>query len=349
MKRYALLLLAMLALTGCEEAVPNTATSPNQQSVQYEAVTRKLELPFSQYSQPCWIDGKLYVGVNDRSEFINTLIAYDPETQKTERVYRSAHSESALHTIIGNERWLVFVDSNALGEQSTIYALERKTGKMNKITQSEEGISALMVPTLDGDHVAWVALDADKKAHVRLHHLAKGNTETVAAFDTFAMFNNFLWMQNGKLLWSDSANGKGVFKRYDLASKQMEMVEAQTAYPGYPKQAGDRLLALNFTDHLKWSSHTFGSTDPKTKQHQKLRQGTINRFETSGEYVAVLTDALQAEIYRMDAGELRRVNVKASLPMADTIDFTGRTLIIGMQDKEQQKSVFQLVDLGSKM
>lgn len=364
MKKLGILLVSLYLLTGCNDPMEPTQkeqqpTKTAKQEAGKQAIPeihkavradQAVELPYPSYSETRWVKGTLYAGVVGPSGTIDQVVAIPSSGQEPELIFESEYEQPSIHTVLANEDWLVFVDAESTGQKSKIYAVDLKTKKQKQIFTYNPEHEVLILPALDGHYAAWAEPDEKGQKQVVLYDLSTDQKTVLDHFNDFHLYNNFLAMGEGRVLWTDSKDGTGYFKVHDIAEGKTRTFEAPQPYPGYAQLVGNKVFSLNFSDHATWSAQEFGMFDIETETYEKIEIDTpyLNQLTSDGKNnIAVLDAAQQLIGYRiMKDGSLQKVAYE--LPEGEAIEklsFSGGKLLIGLQQEEYKTSKLLVSDM----
>ncbi|MBB6693299.1 hypothetical protein H7B90_17990 [Cohnella xylanilytica] len=358
-----LILLILIVAQGCtRDDVPTTIneqpaptaepklTPSNQQGKvtisSPVSLYRVVELPYSQYTLPSLRNEVLYVPVNENSEFVNSIISIDLKTLEQDLLFKSTFEQSTINDLRANENWITWVDSAADGSFAKTYARNMDSGVQKVITtHTDPNFLKIDSPYLYDDVLAWININSarDTNPKVVVYNLKNEKISTISEVHQYGLYNNFLHIHNGKVLWTDSIDGKGYYKIYDLDSHQLDSYEAPLKFPGYAQLMDDDIYSINFIDDHDWTSQTFGYYDTKSHVFKSLENKYINRLVSSDTHVA-WTNSDQ-ELILLDARSGKKLNFSKLINHTiDSIECMsdGKTFIAGYSTNHS--SVLYIID-----
>jgi hypothetical protein len=275
-----------------------------------------LRLPYDLIREPVLIGDDLYMAINENSPSItNTIIKYNLKTKKTTKIFTSQFEDASINTIVGNQDWLVWVDSNAYGTKNKMWAKNLNTGTTQVLSESEDELITLDCPYLYQDYVAWTHVDEKKKSAVHLINLKTNEEKVVHHLHDYSLINAFVQMNNGKLVWSDEMGQVPYYMVYDLNTKQTKSYKAPGYYPGYVQLVGDQIFSINATDHFMDASLAWtGMFDTKTGKSTKLENHFVDGLTGFGNYIVYASNDIKdskdkLKVFKVKEGTLKRVVV----------------------------------------
>lgn len=287
-----------------------------------DAVTL-IKLPYNMYTRPSLMNDQLYLPVNVKSESINKILKYDLITNKTNFIFESTFKDSAINNVMANENWLTWENSDIMGQNSAIYAENMKTNETKKLFQTDADIVKVNAPYLYSDFISWVNVNGGKP-EVAIYDLKKNEQKTIAKINLFSLYNNFLHINNNKLVWTDSKEGNGFYHVYDLIKMTTKSYKAPHPFPGYAQIIDNNIFSINFEDAKRWVNQTFGYFNLASEQFTPVDVGTsyINRFVVGKNHVAVIDAEQKLHVYAIQNNQLHKIDLPDVRPQADTIDFS---------------------------
>ncbi|MFA6941644.1 MAG: hypothetical protein WCQ54_11815, partial [Clostridiaceae bacterium] len=211
-------------------------------------IITKINIPYSNYTHPCMVNNDLILCANIGLEFVNSIIQVNTENKKNCIVSKSEYKEPAIQDTMANENWIMWVDATSFHDLFKIYARNIKTGKIKIVYEFTRGEPSLDAPYLYQYYIAWINAD-DKDANIMLYNLKTDKLIKVGKLNTFSLYNNFVHMENNKLLWTDCINNQGYYFIYDLATSKINKYKSEFKYPGYAKLSNNKIYSINFQDY----------------------------------------------------------------------------------------------------
>jgi hypothetical protein len=117
---------------------------------------------------------------------------------------------------MANNKWLMWVDWNELGSQYKLYVMDMNTKRIGVICEYS-GEPALDTPYLYNDYIAWGHYDYESDVcSIMLYDLNADEVKVAGRFSEPRLYNNFVYMADDKILWTDSIEKKGYYFIYDI-------------------------------------------------------------------------------------------------------------------------------------
>ncbi|CCQ98739.1 conserved hypothetical protein [[Clostridium] ultunense Esp] len=300
-----------------------------------------ITLPYIDFSWGAVVGDTLYAGVCPiHNPDTCKLIKYNLRTREEELFYESSFSASSIPTIVGNENWLVWVDSTIDGTQNKIIAQDLKTGKRKMISVHEPDSGGMKIdaPFLYKDYVTWVDIDERRIPQLILYDLKTDQKKVLATLRTYNLFNTFTFMAEDTVLWTDADEKNGYYELYDLRTGRTEEILAPRKYPestesrvpGYAKMAGDWLISLNFTYFRDWTSHKFQMMNRHTKEVKEILPEWIIQFRVYRNLIFAIKQGQELMMFRMEKDQLKSlpVDIPQEIQQPDLILISNNKIII---------------------
>jgi hypothetical protein len=319
-KKISLVLLfSLLLLTGCNGVASSQKVYPQTSKIEDSKAEKAkkytyLRLPYDSIGEPVLIGDDLYMAINENSPSLtNTIIKYNRTSKKTTKVFTSQFEDASIHTIQGNQDWLVWVDSDASGMRNKMWARNLKTGETQMLSESKDEIVTLDSPTLYQHYVAWTYVDEKKQSAVYLVNLKTKVKKIVHHLNNYGRHNAFVHMNQGKLLWSDEMDKVPYYMVYDLSTQQTKSFKSTEYYPGYAELVGDHIFSINGTRYLRDASKVWtGMFDMKTGKTTRLADHWVSGLTCFGDYVAYIRDDIKdsrLQVFKMEKGTMKKIAV----------------------------------------
>lgn len=326
MKKSIALLSSLLLLSGCglskEEVIKRI-----DHDQQYQV--KSVEIPYQDFSNPSLDKDELYATVNDKSTGTNKLIRMNIKTKKITSIFKSKFSDPMIQGSMVNKDWLIWVDAVADGERNKTYVMNKKTKKITKISAAVPGQYTADAPFLYKDYVAFVYVKEKRESVVRIYDLKHNTYKDVAKINNLQLYNNFVHMAEGKLVWTDSISDKGYYYVYDLKTGQINSYESPFKYPGYAKLTNNKIFAIHFDDFRFWTNQHFGYYDINEKEFVDVDTHSlyINSFDVHGNSLAIIDDK-EFGMYQLSNKGIRRMEVKIKTqPNLISFSSSGKVLV----------------------
>jgi hypothetical protein len=322
-KKYSLIFLlsVLLLQTGCS-GVSSSQSSKEVLKVDVSKTDKVkkytyLRFPYNTVQEPVLLGDDLYMAanVNDSPSITNQILKYNLKTKKTTKIFESQFEVSSIHTVIGNQDWLVWVDSDDFGVRNRMWAKNLKTGETQVLSESKDDLVTFDSPALYQDYVAWTYVDEKKETTVRLVNLKTQENKVVHCLQTYSLANAFLHMNQGKLVWSDEINKVPHYMVYDLSTKQVQSYKAPGYFPGYVQLVGDQIFSVNSNDHFFHAGKVWtGIFDIKTGQATRLINRFANNLTGFDNYIAYVDDGIKDSrhklaVFKVKNGTLKKIIV----------------------------------------
>ena len=366
MKKKLICLLAMFILVsfsfGCGPTESDVNEDLDKKAVQEVSVVEEINLPedipFITYRDPVLVGNSMYVCVSESYGPINKIIDYDINTKEYSIVFESQLLDPILTHTMANDKWVIWLEHNSIGLQNTIYLLNRETNGIVKLLESNIGIIS---PRLSGDYlISVVPRHKDllgSERDIILWNLVTMERYAIADFAELSFYNTYVFINNDQVLWTDSVDGVGFYKIYDIKTGQIKEIEAPYVYPGYAMMAGEKIYSINFQDYHYWTSHDFGYFDTSTNSYNSLMEvlGTswIAKFRTSDDLVVVMYEVNEKSVIRIiDVEDDEVVSFNNPLEVADSVNFSidsinvssdGR-IVIGREQLGMESATLYILD-----
>ena len=297
---YLSVLCILISLSfGCsptglnENGDADAAKRPVQEVRVVKEISMPGDIPFITYRDPVLVGDNMYVCVSDSYGPINKVINYDFNRREYSIVFQSQLADPILTHTMANDKWVIWLEHNGAGLHNTIYLLNRETNEILKLLESNIGIIS---PRLSGNYVTSV-VPRDKEVPGSQRDIILWNLDTmesfaISDFGELSFYNTFVFINNEQVLWTDSVDGVGYYKIYDIETGLIKEIEAPYTYPGYAMMDGEKIYSINFQDHRYWTNQDFGYFDTSTNKYSSLMDVLearwIARFRVSNNLVVAM-------------------------------------------------------------
>ncbi|WP_172373261.1 hypothetical protein [Sporosarcina jiandibaonis] len=259
--------LMVILLAGCVNKEVETEKIKEAEEMKETVI----EIPFANYNHPVIQGDEMFVPINRNTSDsfdVDTLIQYNIDNGDREVLYESEYDESSMQATQVNEDWLIWVDSSSDGYYEKILSMERSSGKIQTLAETNPKYLTILSPELYHEYVAWTQLvDDGITVEVKLHNLITNETISVAKMNDYSLYNAFVHIEDNKLLWTDTEDGQGYYILYDIESKSTENYKAPKTFPGYATYSNGKIFSINFDDDRNWTSQEFGYLDIATNEY----------------------------------------------------------------------------------
>lgn len=317
----ALVLLCLIVSWGCTSGA--SSPPPEQKAeteLPYESV-QIIELPYSSVDHVELVGDSLYLAIGKGDDGAD-MIKYALDGGPAET---TASSDELYHWLTASDSWLVWQTGKSL------YASTPDQSAVTTIATSPELV--FYTADIENDTVVWADPTEDGDIGVFAMDLRSGVKTELGPLNTPGIYNAFVHISDGQVLWTDIDGETGSYSLHDLetgTTRRFELSEEPFRYPGYAERWNERLFSINFDRYgvWDWTIQEFGYLDTQTGRFVPvLTEGSINRFELCGDYVAVL-DSAQQLLIAPAARPTELANVSAAVGQDfDQVDAIGpRTL-----------------------
>lgn len=262
---------------------------------------------------------------------VDSLVKCDLETGKKETLFRTRHEEAIMQWTKVNDDWLVWVDASSDGYDESIMVMNLKNRSTKELSRTNPNSMIAATPQLYKDYVVWIEANDQKIMELKLVNLKTEETKTIAQIKKYSFYNAFPYMGEGKVLWTDSINGKGYYFLYDLKSGKKRQYQAQRAYPSYAIYSNHKIFSLDFDDYTRWEGQTLVYLDLNSKKIYSLNTGkaAINHFEVYQDQIAVLDENQKLSLYVLQKDFLVQKKIElATNPVSMQYDQEGNLMIV---------------------
>jgi hypothetical protein len=354
---YLSVLCILISLSfGCsptglnENGDTDAAKRPVQEVRVVKEISMPGDIPFVDYNDPVLVDNHMYICVNDSYGLTNKVIDYDIDTQEYSIIFESQFTEANLQRTMANEKWVMWIDADLIFSRSIIYVFNRETNEIVKLADYNPSVQ-LTAPYLSGDYVACIVVqdyaNLEKRQEIMLWNLDTMESYKVAEITELSFYNNFVFINSNQVLWTDSADGVGYYKIYDIETGLTKEIVSPYVYPGYAMLVGKKIYSINFQDYRYWGSQDFGYYDIATNTYNSLMEtlGTrsIGGFRVSNDLVVVRDKYNVLKIIDVVNDELLNFNI--STEIIDTINVSrdGR-IVIGREQLGMRNATLFILD-----
>lgn len=292
-----------------------------------------LNLSFLNLEHPVMNHQNVYLTVSTGMNLnsVDSLVKCDLETGKKETLFRTRHEEAIMQWTKVNDDWLVWVDASSDGYDESIMVMNLKNRSTKELSRTNPNSMIAATPQLYKDYVVWIEANDQKIMELKLVNLKTEEIKTIAQIKKYSFYNAFPYMGEGKVLWTDSINGKGYYFLYDLKSGKKRQYQAQRAYPSYAIYSNHKIFSLDFDDYTRWEGQTLVYLDLNSKKIYSLNTGkaAINHFEVYQDQIAVLDENQKLRLYVLQKDFLVQKKIElATNPVSMQYDQEGNLMIV---------------------
>ncbi len=292
-----------------------------------------LNLSFLNLEHPALNHQNVYLTVSTGANLnsVDSLIKCDLNTGKRETLFRTRHEEAIMQWTKVNDDWLVWVDASSDGYDESIMVMNLKNRSIKELSRTNPECIIAATPQLYKNYVVWIEANDQKIMELKLFNLKTEETKTIAQMKKYSFYNAFPYMGEGKVLWTDSINGKGYYFLYDLKSGKKRQYQAQRAYPSYAVYSNHKIFSLDFDDYTSWEGQTLVYLDLKAKKFYSLDIGkaVVNHFEVYQDQIAVLDENQQLRLYVLQKDFLVQKKIGlATNPVSMQYDQEGNLMMV---------------------
>jgi len=289
-------------------------------------------LPFRQFGNACKVGQSLFVAVDTGGGRLATLIRYNLASKETTTILSSGDD---IASVDANTDWLVWETNGKLFAQSL------RSGERQVVSSSRD----LFAPALEGNTLAWSHKIANDKHEVVVYDLVKRTGKVIAPIAFAELYNNFVQIHEGKLVWTDIVHDEGHYRVYDIPTGKLDdytLSGIPYRYPGYAIPWADRVYSINFrnTTEWDWTDQKLGYYSLPDKHFVAIPTGGyINYFRIVDGYLAIV-DANQRLSLRPLANptDARQSQTVLNVPI-DSLESSDRKTLIAGWGPPGQRSV----------
>lgn len=339
--------MILLLSFGCGASSQNGDSDKDKQK--NNVINMPADMPFMSYLNPNLVGDNMFVCVGESQATVSKVVDYNIESKKYDVLFESEYGEASVSNTMANNNWVIWVDSDISGKYNILYGFNRKSEAIYKIADYEAAADdyVIIAPWLSGDYVAWIGPEKDGKSIVKLFNLESMKSTDVATLRDHSFYNNFVYFDDSKLLWTDNVNGKGYFFIYDVESYDTKQIEAPYPYPGYAQMSDGLIFSINFEDYHNWSDQSFGCFDISSSSYTPVETNTayINQFRINDTTLAIMDG--NNKLHLIEVGTNEKLENTSPLDTVDTIDISedGR-VVVGVRATENENPKLAIIDVG---
>ncbi|MCF6097760.1 hypothetical protein L1766_12325 [Thermovorax subterraneus] len=203
----------------------------NTKTLQNKAIT-KIELPYADFATPAVVGERLYVAVRSKDaqdDKCDLLIERHIKSGQESLIFESKYELGNVQGVKANEKWLVWIDGDVWGSKEDLYVKNLKTGEV-KLIHSRGEKESISVPDLWQDYLVWTidsdATDDDRTSEIMLLNLENGQKRKVGTIRNTCFINDFVKVDNGKVIWSDRDERNNYYHVFDIETSKITTYEA---------------------------------------------------------------------------------------------------------------------------
>ncbi|MGU7369298.1 hypothetical protein [Bacillus cereus] len=317
--KILLFILCLGILVSCSQ------NKSNIKEKELNSTYTELKLDYENYYMASTSNNKMYLPVSDNTKerLPNKLLAYNFSNQTEETIFHSKMgSEANIQGVHANEKWLLWMDTNAIGSKTILYAKNLSNDKENQIHKTNE----IIEPYLYNHYVSWMEInEGQKNADIILYDLetnTKTKIDTVQSYDTAS---TALHMNEDKLVYTNSTEKQTTISTYSLKNKNINKYVVPQNNVLAPKIVGNKIVYVSLSNDEKTSENSIESyfiLDMDSKQVTLLSIEGVNTQQGDGigsmsatmNYWAFRTDNQKIWVYQFNKDSYKKI--KLDIPNA---------------------------------
>ncbi|MCQ6531053.1 hypothetical protein [Bacillus mycoides] len=189
------------------------------------------------------------VADNSKERLPNKIISYNFSNQTEETIFHSKMGNDAnIQGVQANEKWLLWIDTNAVGSKTVIYAKNLSTNEQTEIYKTRE----IIEPYLYKHYVSWMEIDDQKKnAAIILYDLETNKKIQIATVNSYDTASTALHMNENKLIYTDSTEKQTTIRTYNLENKQINTYVVPQNNILAPRIVGNKIVYVSLSKNEK--------------------------------------------------------------------------------------------------
>lgn len=236
------------------------------------------------------------------------------------------------HPVMNHQNVYLTVSTGMnLNSVDSLVKCDLETGKKETLFRTRHEEAIMQWTKVNDDWLVWIEANDQKIMELKLANLKTEETKTIAQIKKYSFYNAFPYIGEGKVLWTDSINGKGYYFIYELKSGKKRQYQAQRAYPSYAIYSNHKIFSLDFDDYTRWEGQTLVYLDLNSKKIYSLHTGkaAINHFEVYQDQIAVLDENQKLRLYVLQKDFLVQKKIElATNPVSMQYDQEGNLMIV---------------------
>lgn len=343
--KYILITIILFSLTSCKNTDNNNKYSPqssispslpeNKNNIPSSNIKLpetskktvgghayyKIDLPYSHTSKIAKLNNTLYIPINQNDENLaDSIISYNIETKSTDLIYTSSLEKPAINDLSVNENWLIWSESTEIGTDTVFYYMSLKTHQIKEAVRYNNSQTSIDSPFLYENNIFWINKQNSSKPVLEMYNLNNKKRRVISELNTVSFFNNALDIKENKVLWTDSKNGEGYYKIYNIQANTILNYKSTSPFPGYAKQIGNEFVSINFKDYHNWVNQKFGSFNSSNNSFEIIEDGYINKFDAYKNTVAYINQKQELILYDFSTRKKNNISTEIQTTV-DNLDF----------------------------
>ncbi|MCR4431227.1 MAG: hypothetical protein NUV45_09450 [Tepidanaerobacteraceae bacterium] len=261
---------------------------------------KKITFPFRHFITPQLEGDKIYACISDDKKHgsLNKLIEYDIKTGDYKVLFETEFSPSALQNLMMNEKWMIWLDATMDLGQIKVYRKRRQDNDIKVIYQMNSNFENLDTPYLYKDYVCWATYDGEKKvARLKLYNLETDAMEDIYEFKFPSYYNAYPEMNDGKLVFTDHVDDKGIYLVLDLESRKLDTYESKFNYPAFASFSRNKIFSDNMDNYRIWGNTNFGVYDINTGEYTQIKPQLP---DSKAKYLEIFTFRVKDNVMAID-------------------------------------------------
>ncbi|MGC4377288.1 hypothetical protein WD019_10170 [Fictibacillus sp. Mic-4] len=158
-----------------KNTLSKTMNRPEISTIEEKNKNIDIEIPSHEIFSYGFYKDDIYMSIdeNSKSKLGNKIVHYNLKTKKKTILFTSNFDNSSVQGIKVNNKWVTWIDADDYGEQRNIYAMNKRTREIKRITNHNQTV-VNGFPSLSGHYLSWIYYDKNKKrSYVMLRDLYK--------------------------------------------------------------------------------------------------------------------------------------------------------------------------------
>lgn len=173
----------------------------------------------------------------------NQVIQINRKTGETQTIFKSHYEVAATQGLQTSKQWIVWVDGDDFGENTTLYAFNEKTEETMAFGSTDVQVSKEF-PVLAGDYVAWT--EHTKKTNdtsMIVYDLSHQQQKTAQPIQNFEWLNADYSIHDHSVIYVEKTHNQATIKRYDIATDRVTTYPTKETAIGWPTMLNANTIA----------------------------------------------------------------------------------------------------------
>ncbi len=323
--------------------------------VQRDEKFLEVRLPYQKVLSPELCGRTLYMAVSVKDNPTGykdaiQLVSYDLDTKQTELLFTSSYDEANIQQISCDGNWLVWTDVQAWGAACDVYVMNLKTEEAVLLEHFTPQAASVIIPSLMDGVVYYIVEEGIENdliyGTLYSYDCESKSKSVIARLENIHLYNLAVRSSQGKVVWNETIDGKGVLFLYDTETKKISSYQTSHTYSHNTFYNNGIIMFLgtkDFFDATKIPANYF--YDTRTLEEYPVPVGGQS-MDMAGECLLVYRQP-NYYIYQKDGSGYKMLDAHIDYGCNDRKISVGKDIITIQDNKGGDETVLNIHFLGN--